>query len=122
MIQDVHSRPPNADEMRKKYLFMTPTVRLPIHGAFAYSESILKPFVTIHRTSWLSDATKPHACGVVDCDLMRAHLYKLWARVGRGVALRHATRLALGRKLPSELALHITAMSMRSFVSFFRRQ
>ncbi len=116
MIQHV-DRQTNANQMRRKYLFMKPTVRLPIHGAFAYSTSLLKPFLTIHHTSWLSDVTKPHACGVVDCALMRAHLHALWARVGRGVALRHATRLALGRTLPSELALRITAMSTRSCVS-----
>ena len=116
MIQHMQHRT-NANQMRKKYLLMKPTAHLPIHGVFAYSASLLKPFLTIHHTSWLSDATKPHACGVVDCDLMRAHLHALWVSVGRGFALRHASRLALGRRLPSELALRIVAMSTCSFVS-----
>jgi hypothetical protein len=98
--------------MGADFLLMTPTAHLPVHG-LPYAASILKPFLTTHGTSWLSDASAPHTCGVAGCALMRANVRSLWARVARLVARRamrrFVGRLALARALPTDLASHVLA-------------
>ena len=92
------------------FLLMTPTAHLPVHG-MPYAASILKPFLATHRTSWMSDASAPHVCGVARCALMRETVVSLWARVARRVERRAArrlvARLALARTFPTDIASYV---------------
>jgi hypothetical protein len=85
------------------FLLMTSTAYLPVHG-LAYPAATLKPFLLSASSSWLVPATRPHVCCVNGCDLMRAHLRGLWARVARRATRRHVAHLALARVLPSDIA------------------
>ncbi len=93
--------------MTKMALFlMTPTAHLPVHGQ-AYPSAILKPFLRSMPTSWLAPADAPHACRVAGCELMRAHVRCLWARVTRGAVIRHTASLCMSRVFPADIAARI---------------
>ena len=87
-------------------LLMTPTAHLPVHGQ-AYPAAILKPFLRTMQTSWLAPADAPHVCRVAGCELMRAHVRCLWARVARGAVIRHTASLCLSRVFPEDIAARI---------------
>ena len=90
-------------------LLMTPTAHLPVHGQ-AYPSAILKPFLRGMPTSWLAPADAPHACRVAGCELMRAHVRCLWARVTRGAVIRHTASLCLSRAFPADIAARILCL------------